>query len=182
METSRCTVPFESLHRRLASPAIALLSLLALLALIRVSSASDVRPYRVRALTDASFEHDTQASSGQTTGRWFVLFATSDCLTSADSESPCHRILASLKEAASAADGMPGRLFIAAQVDLDANPKLKKRFGIGSEPVLKLFRDRAMFSFPQGRSPRLDQQRPGAEQQAGGGWGGRKHRGRRRCR
>ncbi|GJP50540.1 hypothetical protein CLOM_g9697 [Closterium sp. NIES-68] len=153
METSRCTVPFESLHRRLASPAIALLSLLALLALIRVSSASDVRPYRVRALTDASFEHDTQASSGQTTGRWFVLFATSDCLTSADSESPCHRILASLKEAASAADGMPGRLFIAAQVDLDANPKLKKRFGIGSEPVLKLFRDRAMFSFPQAVLP-----------------------------
>ncbi|CAI7819326.1 unnamed protein product [Closterium sp. NIES-53] len=155
MATSRCTAPFTSLPRRLAARAGALLSLLALLALIRCSAASDFRPYRVRALTDASFEHDTQASSGQTTGRWFVLFATSDCLTSADSASPCNRILASLKEAASAADDVPGRLFIGAQVDVDANPKLKKRFGVGSEPVLKLFRDRAMFSFPQASLPSL---------------------------
>ncbi|CAI5468853.1 unnamed protein product [Closterium sp. Yama58-4] len=161
MAASRCTAPFTPPLRRLPSPAgdpvslLSLLTLLALLALIRVSAASDFRPYRVRALTDATFEHDTQASSGQTTGRWFVLFATSDCLTSADSASPCHRILASLKEAASAADDVPGRLFIAAQVDVDANPKLKKRFGVGSEPVLKLFRDRAMFSFPQASLPSL---------------------------
>ncbi|CAI5502323.1 unnamed protein product [Closterium sp. Naga37s-1] len=155
MATSRCTAPFTALPRRIASPAGVFLSLISLLALISVAAASDFRPYRVRALTDASFEHDTQASSGQTTGRWFVLFATSDCLTSADSASPCHRILASLKEAASAADDVPGRLFIAAQVDVDANPKLKKRFGVGSEPVLKLFRDRAMFSFPQASLPSL---------------------------
>ncbi|CAI5999731.1 unnamed protein product [Closterium sp. NIES-64] len=155
MATSRCTAPFTALPRRIASPAGVFLSLISLLALISVAAASDFRPYRVRALTDASFEHDTQASSGQTTGRWFVLFATSDCLTSADSASPCHRILASLKEAASSADDVPGRLFIAAQVDVDANPKLKKRFGVGSEPVLKLFRDRAMFSFPQASLPSL---------------------------
>ncbi|CAI5938080.1 unnamed protein product [Closterium sp. NIES-65] len=155
MATSRCTAPFTALPRRIASPAGVFLSLISLLALISVAAASDFRPYRVRALTDASFEHDTQASSGQTTGRWFVLFATSDCLTSSDSASPCHRILASLKEAASSADDVPGRLFIAAQVDVDANPKLKKRFGVGSEPVLKLFRDRAMFSFPQASLPSL---------------------------
>lgn len=37
---------------------------------------------------------------------------------------------------------------MAAQVDVDANPKLRKRFGVGSAPMLKLFRDRSMFTFP----------------------------------
>ena len=32
-------------------------------------------------LSDASFEHDTQASSGATTGDWFVIFYKTQCLT-----------------------------------------------------------------------------------------------------
>ena len=32
-------------------------------------------------LTDATFEHDTQASTGATTGDWFVLFHSTDCGT-----------------------------------------------------------------------------------------------------
>lgn len=33
----------------------------------------------VRELTDANFEHDTQASTGGTTGDWFVMFAAPWC-------------------------------------------------------------------------------------------------------
>jgi len=33
----------------------------------------------VRELTDATFEHDTQASTGGTTGDWFVMFAAPWC-------------------------------------------------------------------------------------------------------
>ncbi len=32
-------------------------------------------------LTDNTFEHDTQASTGATTGSWFVLFYNTDCPT-----------------------------------------------------------------------------------------------------
>lgn len=33
----------------------------------------------VRELTDANFEHLTQASSGATTGDWFVMFTSASC-------------------------------------------------------------------------------------------------------
>ena len=32
-------------------------------------------------LTDGTFEHDTQASTGATTGDWFVLFHNTSCTT-----------------------------------------------------------------------------------------------------
>ena len=34
---------------------------------------SRVKTMSVRSLTDATFEHDTQAASGATTGDWFIL-------------------------------------------------------------------------------------------------------------
>lgn len=36
---------------------------------------------KTHVLTDASFEHDTQASTGATTGDWFVLFHNTSCPT-----------------------------------------------------------------------------------------------------
>ena len=44
-----------------------------LLALLLVAWASTFALAEIITLDDASFEHDTQASTGQTTGRWLVL-------------------------------------------------------------------------------------------------------------
>ena len=49
-----------------------------LLVLVLCSIRSLVAPARanndVAVLTDANFEHDTQATTGSTTGRWLILF------------------------------------------------------------------------------------------------------------
>ena len=46
--------------------------LLVLVALCRVGRSAEAA--EVTVLTDATFEHQTQSSTGQTTGKWFVKF------------------------------------------------------------------------------------------------------------
>ena len=88
-------------------------------------------------LTDADFEHTTQASTGQTTGRWVVFFQ--------DLET---RPWAALADELAQAAKHPGPLLNAgvnvATVDVKANPNLAKRFGVAAGPW-RLFADRQMY-------------------------------------
>ena len=53
---------------------IAFLAVTTLITLLGTSSAA--HHHKVIELTDANFEHDTQATTGSTTGDWFVRFCT----------------------------------------------------------------------------------------------------------
>jgi hypothetical protein len=52
----------------------------------------------IAVLTDSNFEHDTQATTGSTTGRWLVLFH-------ADNEAAMHKMLTSPSLDVSAEEG-----------------------------------------------------------------------------
>ncbi|GFR49957.1 hypothetical protein Agub_g12065, partial [Astrephomene gubernaculifera] len=113
----------------------------ALLLLAVALSAASVRsssfPTEVVELTDANFEHDTQASTGQTTGVWAVLFT--------DSNVKRHdRAVAIFEELAKDED----KEVIYAKVDVAGNRKLARRFGeVVLPPCVLLFRDRQMYLF-----------------------------------
>ena len=71
-----------------------------------------------KVLTDSNFEHDTQATSGHTTGDWFLMFC--------DKESCNQGHLDTW-------DDLYGRLrgkATVAYVDLDQSPKTKERFDV----------------------------------------------------
>ncbi|XP_025081903.1 uncharacterized protein LOC112556769 [Pomacea canaliculata] len=86
-----------------------------------------------RFLTDDTFEHLTQASTGSTTGHWLVLFYRQSC-------PDYFHILESI--------GVNEKSWInVAKVDVDANPKLALRFKITTCPELIYFRDGKMYRY-----------------------------------
>ncbi|PNW82725.1 hypothetical protein CHLRE_06g291550v5 [Chlamydomonas reinhardtii] len=94
-------------------------------------------PAEVIELTDATFEHDTQASTGQTTGVWAVLF-TDSTVARFDRASIVVEQLAQEEE----------KEVIYARVDVARNVKVAKRFGdVVFLPCIVLFRDRQMYVF-----------------------------------
>ncbi|GAQ89913.1 hypothetical protein KFL_005760070 [Klebsormidium nitens] len=96
---------------------------------------------RLLELNDKTFEHDTQAASGQTTGVWFVLFGAPNCPA-------CEAIEKAFRELAQDFEDNA----ILAKVDVTGNPVTAYRFDIQSTPILKLFRDRKMYSYTGGHS------------------------------
>ncbi|GAX75562.1 hypothetical protein CEUSTIGMA_g3005.t1 [Chlamydomonas eustigma] len=74
-------------------------------------------PTEVVILTDDTFEHDTQAATGQTTGIWCVLF------TSPSQDRTSHQAAVALWESLAANEEKD---IIYAMVDLDVNKKVKK--------------------------------------------------------
>lgn len=84
-------------------------------------------------LTDDTFEHLTQASTGSTTGHWAVLFYRASCQDH-------QHLLESV--------GVNEKLWMnVATVDLDTNPKLSKRFKPTSCPELIYFREGKMYRY-----------------------------------
>ncbi|KAL6746432.1 hypothetical protein V8C86DRAFT_1521653 [Haematococcus lacustris] len=96
-------------------------------------------PLEVLPLTFETFEHHTQAATGQTTGRWLVLF-NSHLHHRAGRASKVFAELASDEE----------KDVIVAEVDLDAegNRYLAVRFPDIQPPAAVLFRDRLMYEYP----------------------------------
>lgn len=90
-------------------------------------------------MTFETFEHHTQAATGQTTGRWLVLF-NSHLHHRAGRASKVFAELASDEE----------KDVIVAEVDLDAedNRYLAMRFPDIQPPAAVLFRDRLMYVYP----------------------------------
>jgi hypothetical protein len=106
-------------------------------------------------LTDQSFEHDTQASTGQTTGHWAVLLHDSSAVKTKAAAQSAQKALAALAASRAAADDAgedthdPGCLYASVDASEAANPALAARFrGFLPGPVLLLFRDRQLFPLP----------------------------------
>lgn len=91
-------------------------------------------PKRVtKLLTDDTFEHLTQASTGSTTGYWLVYFYHLKCMDHTaviETAAITHR-----------------QWLNVATVDLDTNPKLEKRFKITECPELIYFREGKMYRY-----------------------------------
>lgn len=97
-------------------------------------------PESVLKLNDDTFEHTTQASTGQTTGNWLILFSE----PSHASHKELVKIWGSLSDYATTE-----RLgVLLAQVDISAAPVTKHRFGIGSEPDAVLLSNQKMYRVP----------------------------------
>eukprot|EP00884_Botryococcus_braunii_P017195 jgi/Botrbrau1/4159/Bobra.0192s0027.1 len=100
---------------------------------------SEARPLVIK-LDDRSFEHQTQASTGQTTGNWYVLFTGHDVFVD-----DWERIAKEYREID------PAVIF--AYVDLVANPGIKDRFSIRQIPQAYLFKDRKMYIYSDSWGP-----------------------------
>eukprot|EP00941_MAST-03F_sp_MAST-3F-sp1_P003844 g3844.t1 len=86
---------------------------------------------KVVELTDSTFEHLTQASTGATTGDWFVKFYAPWC-------GHCQKLAPKWKHVAekASAEGV----YSVAHVDISKEESLKTRFNIESLPTLIYFR------------------------------------------
>mmetsp|Transcript_10 Transcript_10/g.16 ORF Transcript_10/g.16 Transcript_10/m.16 type:complete len:214 (+) Transcript_10:59-700(+) len=92
----------------------------------------------VTVLTDKTFEHQTQSSTGQTTGKWFIKFYAPWC-------GHCKRLAPAweaLSLKASEGDGI-----IVANVDCTVEIAVCKRFSVQSYPTLIYLADRKMFEY-----------------------------------
>ena len=109
----------------------------AVVLLVLIAVAGAAAQGEVVTLTDDTFEHQTQASSGQTTGAWFVKFYAPWC-------GHCRAMAGTWVELAVE---MEGTGVIIADVDATANPITTDRFNalVKGFPTLLLFRDRGVF-------------------------------------
>lgn len=87
-------------------------------------------------LTDATFEHDTQAASGSTTGDWFVEFYAPHC-------GHCKNLAPTWELVASQ---LLGEVNVA-KLDATMNPDTTRRFHIRGFPTLKLFHHGKVYTY-----------------------------------
>ncbi|KAL7538420.1 hypothetical protein ACHAXR_008546 [Thalassiosira sp. AJA248-18] len=97
-------------------------------------------------LTDVTFEHQTQASTGQTTGKWFVKFYAPWC-GHCKTLAPIWDELDERLQESNPQDGI-----VIAKVDATKETQVANRFKIQSYPTLKYFADRKMYNYKGGRN------------------------------
>ena len=110
---------------------IARIALLALVCLPGFANAAEVVT-----LTDATFEHHTQAATGQTSGVWLVRFKSETCGHCAKMDPEWTRLAEEMDNAV-----------IVADIDGPNNPITTDRFNVRGFPTVLLFRDRKMFKY-----------------------------------
>lgn len=106
---------------------------------VLLESLVQYREPSVQELTDSSFEHLTQASTGATTGDWFVLFFTDECEL-------CRRMAPGLDTLACKLKGFSN----VARVNKETyGEKTGRRFGLGLDdnPTLIYFRQGRMYRY-----------------------------------
>jgi len=91
-------------------------------------------------LTDGNFEHDTQASTGMTTGDWFVMFHAAWC-------GHCKN---AMPEVENFATKMKGQMNVGL-VEVPENAGLAERFRIQGFPTFKFFAKGKMYDYDGGR-------------------------------
>ena len=90
-------------------------------------------------LTDATFEHQTQASTGATTGSWFILFATPSC-------PHCTAIKPVFEELGQETELYENSIVLG-KVDVSVNIQVAKRFNIKSIPTLIYIHKGSIYRF-----------------------------------
>lgn len=91
----------------------------------------------VKELSDSTFEHLTQASTGATTGDWFIFFYSSDCVS-------CRKLFA-IWEGVGAT--LKRRLNVARVNRLQGGVLTAKRFNIDESPVFLFIRQGKVYRF-----------------------------------
>mmetsp|Transcript_19364 Transcript_19364/g.55748 ORF Transcript_19364/g.55748 Transcript_19364/m.55748 type:complete len:221 (-) Transcript_19364:728-1390(-) len=109
------------------------------------STLTVVEAAEVHVLTDATFEHQTQASTGQTTGKWLVKFYAPWC-GHCKKLAPVWDELADKVEVESPGDGI-----LLAKVDCTKEKAVCGRFKVRGYPTLLYFAERSMFRYSGGR-------------------------------
>jgi len=120
--------------------------LVGLLGLCRGDESVESKPSDVVVLTNANFEHDTQVTSGATTGDWFVKFYAPWC-------GHCKALAPKWEEVAHELKGKAdeGVSINVAKVDVTTNSALGKRFDIKGFPSLIFFSKGVMYKYPAGK-------------------------------
>ncbi|KAJ1463580.1 thioredoxin-like protein [Pelagophyceae sp. CCMP2097] len=90
-----------------------------------------------------TFEHQTQAATGMTTGKWLVKFHAPWC-------GHCKKLAPVLDELAE--KEITGVVVAKVDCTLDGNKDLAKRFDIGGYPTLLFFADRQMYKYAGART------------------------------
>ncbi|XP_031839074.1 protein disulfide-isomerase A4 [Nomia melanderi] len=91
----------------------------------------------VKQLTDDTFEHLTQASSGATTGDWFVMFYSTDCMESIRMSTKWETVGAKLKHRVNVA-----------RIDIyTTGASTARRFKVSETPAFIFFRHGKMYRY-----------------------------------
>ena len=120
-------------------------------AVVFASSSLSTKNTHVVELTDENFEHLTQASTGQTTGKWFVNFSSPlcpHCVSLAPKWASLAQVITKEHQESSVIVGM---------VDVTKNPKLVQRFNVKSMPTLFYFADRGMYQYAPNKPREVEQ-------------------------
>lgn len=128
-----------------ASKVVNVLSLLSLLSSSVYLALGDENIHPVQ-LNDEDFEHLTQASTGQTTGKWLVNFMSPGC-------GFCKQLAPIWEDLAHELGTEHKDLgIINANVNLMDNIELRERFDINSFPTIIYFADRKMYRYDGSRN------------------------------
>eukprot|EP01102_Stenamoeba_stenopodia_P000332 TRINITY_DN10311_c0_g1_i1.p1 TRINITY_DN10311_c0_g1~~TRINITY_DN10311_c0_g1_i1.p1 ORF type:complete len:256 (-),score=62.25 TRINITY_DN10311_c0_g1_i1:125-841(-) len=117
------------------------LSLLLLASVLPLAISEEVENSVVVELDDSNFEALTQASTGATTGDWFIEFYAPWC-------GYCKRLAPVWEDLAKELQGK----IVVAKVDADKNSGLRNRFEIKGFPTLKFFRQGVYYNYTGDRS------------------------------
>uniref|UniRef100_A0A7S1SV27 Thioredoxin domain-containing protein n=1 Tax=Tetraselmis chuii TaxID=63592 RepID=A0A7S1SV27_9CHLO len=104
-----------------------------------VTHAASPVPYVVEFKTGEQFERQTQASTGQATGAWFVAFLNRTSINCMN----CEAVEAALEANAERQIGN----VIWSKIDCGANPDVAKRFGFRGFVKTVLFRNKKMYEY-----------------------------------
>ena len=96
----------------------------------------------VVSLTDQTFEHQTQASTGMTTGSWLVLFSVPDC-------PPCEALKPMLEDLGTEEEVFE-RGIVLGSVDCSQNQGVCLRFSTSKLPVLLYLHKKQLYKYPLG--------------------------------
>ncbi|TGZ46521.1 uncharacterized protein LOC112456874 [Temnothorax curvispinosus] len=102
-----------------------------------INTFTDNKAPTVKELTDDTFEHLTQASSGATTGDWFVMFYSTDCVQ-------CLRMMAKWETVGAK---LKHRLNVALVNKATTGVSTARRFNVYNTPQFMLFRHGKMYRY-----------------------------------
>jgi len=92
-------------------------------------------------LTDETFEHQTQASTGQTTGKWLVMMSPASCVRA------CNAMANILEGLSSTLGDDDDSNIITSRLDTQSSPITAERFEVVDHPTLIYFANRRMYRY-----------------------------------